>query len=207
MNLHSIIYLSASTTIIPLSAFILYRRNYFPSPFFIYTVFAFLIEAIAVYLFYHSQNNMALYYLLTLVEAPLLIGSVNLFLHKQLPRKGIYGLICINTVAVCIDYFFLAGIHKFFSFSQTIESFILIGVSIFGLYDIMKHSTDFFIQKIPQFWLNAGILVYSVSTIFVFAMENFLRSEGSNLWVIQSVMNMVFNLLLSKSILCLRGQH
>jgi len=84
----------------------------------------------------------------------------------------------------------------------TIESFMFIVLSIrffFMLINDTKISklTDFYL-----FWLNTAVLIYFCGNFLVFLFTDFIfyNKEGRNLWILHSIFNTVYNVLLCKTI-------
>lgn len=92
--------------------------------------------------------------------------------------------------------------------TYTFVSVVVITVSLiffaytFYYLEIEKLETDFF------FWINSGVLVYFSSTFFITIFTKFIIDSKSeihhDLWIIQNISTIIFNLIIAKGIWTLK---
>lgn len=206
-----LIYASSISTLIPLMVWIYWykslrkRGDYF----FAFITTSAVVEVVGTILYARHLSNVWLFYPAIVIEFSLLALSIDQLLYSKTPRWILWSMIGAVLAVVCIDYRFVSGELNFFSLSQTVESLFLIGIGVYALSDTLQNPKEIYFQKSPLFWLATAVIVYSVGTIFVFALQNALfqhnRIAAQEVWVIQSLMNIVFNFLLVKFIACLKG--
>lgn len=209
---HILDYSSAISVLLPSLLCLRYPRVVitYSKHLFALVILCIIVEAIGTTLSIFRLNNIWLFYLFTMIEFYLLVESIQEFSIKRLPIFTVIGLVLLNGIFVCIDFFFITELNDLNFFSRSVESLLLIGVSLYGFYDLMKNSSTLFIQKSPLFWLLFGILFYSAGNLFLFATRKLLFEKANlpvhNFWVIHSIINIIFNLLLAKTLLCLRTE-
>lgn len=151
---------------------------------------------------------MWLYYFYTIVEFAMLTAALQRLQYQKIPIVAIGILILINTAGVIVDVLYLSGLHLFNSFSRSVECLLMIGVSLYAFYDLLKHpDTNKFLGQSALFWLALGVLTYMAGNLFLFAVDNILLLQHNPaydaIWDIHSILNILLNLFFIKSILCL----
>jgi hypothetical protein len=102
-----------------------------------------------------------------------------------------------------INEIFIESIRVYPSISNTILCMFCIPLSLIYFYQIFSLQEFVHIEKQGMFWINAGVLIYFSVNIFLFMLFNKISSaERSNYYMMQSVSNIVANLLYSVGLLC-----
>lgn len=165
---------------------------------------------IAIFLFYNKANNMWLYYSYTVVEFALLTASLQRMQYQKIPVAFTGILILLMTGATLADALKINGLQQYNSFSRSVECLLLIGLSLFSFYDLIKYHVkqNTHLTASPLFWLALAILVYMAGNLFVFAVTNILSANNdpayAKAWVIHSVLNILYNIILVNVVLCLK---
>jgi hypothetical protein len=98
---------------------------------------------------------------------------------------------------------FIESIRVYPSISNTILCLLCIPLSLIYFYQILSRQEFVHIEKQGMFWINAGVLIYFSVNIFLFMLHNKISStEMHNYYMMQSVSNIVANLLYSVGLLC-----
>lgn len=154
---------------------------------------------------------MWLYYIYTIVEFAMLTAALQRLQYQKMPIATIGILILINTACVIVDVSYISGLDLYNSFSKSVEALLLIGVSLYAFYDLLKYpDTNKFLGQSPLFWLALGILIYMAGNLTLFAIDNILYKQNNpaykDIWDLHSVLNIVFNLFFIKTILCMKEE-
>jgi hypothetical protein len=98
---------------------------------------------------------------------------------------------------------FIQGLETYPSISNTALSLLLILLSLMYFYQLLSRQEFMFIEKQGLFWINAGVLFYFSITIFLFMLWGKISIVSrSDFYMIQSVTNIIANLLYSVGLLC-----
>lgn len=179
--------------------------------FFMLIVLSFFVELISSVLSYFKLNNIWLYYLFTPVEFSLILFSLNNLLKEKLNTTTVAAFVVMIFAFTMVDFLFINGIQHFNSFTRSMELLLLISISLYGFFNLMRNPPSFFLQRSPLFWLSFSVLLYSAGNLFLFASHNILlevqKQQSQNYWILHSILNIVFNLLLAKTVLCMKAEQ
>lgn len=102
-----------------------------------------------------------------------------------------------------INSIFIEGISVYPSVSNTVLSLFLIILSLTYFYQLLTRQEFTYIEKQGLFWINSGVLFYYSITIFLFMLYNKINNtHRSDYYMMQSVTNIIGNLLFSVGLLC-----
>lgn len=168
-----------------------------------------VVETIASVLYYYKASNIGLYSVFTVVEFALLTASLQRLQYQKVPVAITGTLILVNLACAILDYGYINGPNLYNSFSRIIAGISIIGLSLYAFYDLLRHPlTDKFLGQSALFWLALAILIYTSGNLFMFAVNNLLYTQHhpahSLTWILHSILNILFNILLTKSVLCLK---
>ena len=109
----------------------------------------------------------------------------------------------VTLLIMIVNEIFIESIWVYPSISNTILCMFCIPLSLIYFYQIFSRQEFVHIEKQGMFWINAGVLIYFSVNIFLFMLFNKISSaERSNYYMMQSVSNIVANLLYSVGLLC-----
>jgi hypothetical protein len=109
----------------------------------------------------------------------------------------------ISLLIIIINALFIEGIWVYPSVSNTVLSLFLIPLSLTYFYQLLTRQEFVHIEKQGLFWINAGVLFYFSILIFLFMLYNKISiAEKHNYYMMQSVTNIIANLLYSVGLLC-----
>lgn len=105
--------------------------------------------------------------------------------------------------AFIFNVIFIESIWSYPSVSNTILSVFLIILSLVYFYELLSRQEFTYIEKQGMFWINSGVLFYYAITIFLFMLYMKINyADRSTYYMMQSVMNIIANLLYSVGLLC-----
>ena len=120
------------------------------------------------------------------------------FWERNLAVRRIIRLSVPLFVAFClIIKLFAEGQNEFDNFSASIESVLLVALSLRAFVDLNASNPES-IFALPRFWISAAVLLYFAGSLIIF-------SQGtleSSLWSIHNVLNISSNLLFAVAFLC-----
>ena len=121
-------------------------------------------------------NKHYLYNILIFSSTPLYFYLFYYFLNiKERFRKiYIYTSVFIS-LAFLYNFCFFEGIMKFNTLSIILLSFFTTLLSILLLFKLAVSENYFILSKHPYFWIAAGLLVFSLGTLVVLGMNQFIR--------------------------------
>lgn len=198
--------ISALSVLLPIVAALLFYRTY-PVPFKILAFFFFIsgLFDLALVLLVHFglSNNAPLIHLFVLVN----IVFLGLVYYKTFFSPVVKKLVLILVPSVMmlsiINGIFIEGIWAFPTISNSAQSVLFILLSLLYFYQLLTRQEFVHIEKQGLFWINAGVLIYFSSNIFLFMLYNrIIDSHEWNLWIIHSITNIVANVLYTIGLIC-----
>jgi hypothetical protein len=97
---------------------------------------------------------------------------------------------------------FIEGLLVYPSISNTVLSMFLIVLSLTYFYQLLTRQEFMYIEKQGLFWINSGVLFYYSITIFLFMLYSKINHAYKEYYLMQSVTNIISNLLYSVGLLC-----
>ena len=116
---------------------------------------------------------------------------------KQLPiLKWIFIFFCCFYIT---NISFFQGPFQFNSVSNAFASIILMGLSLYYLFTLLKELPTVTIHLLPILWISFAALAYYGGNFFLFLFSNYLTSGiGESLmilWVLHNILNIIKNIL------------
>ncbi|MBD1383754.1 hypothetical protein IDJ75_00570 [Mucilaginibacter rigui] len=91
-------------------------------------------------------------------------------------QKSIYALIAVFTVLCIINYLFIQNKIEFNTYTRPLEAIIII---VYSMLFILKQNNEEQNWGDDAYnWINAGILIYFASCLFMFIFSNYLLGAG-----------------------------
>lgn len=98
-----------------------------------------------------------------------------------------------------INAFFVQGFFVFNTHSNGLSGLILVTISLYYLFSLLRNLPDRDIYRIPMFWVSFAGLFYYGGTLILFLTNNFLVDKflGAHrpVWILHNFCNIVKNLL------------
>jgi hypothetical protein len=158
---------------------------------------------IILYLKPRHYNNLFLFHLFDMMAAIFFTLIYHRAFYKPVFKKMtlIFGL--TSLAAMIFNVIFIESISTYPSVSNTVLCIFLIILSLVYFYQLLTRQEFTYIEKQGMFWINSGVLLYFAINIFLFMLFNKIsNAEKPNYYMMQSVTNIIANLLYSVGLLC-----
>lgn len=197
------IYISQASILIPLFYGIKYYKKLSKSfKWFVwFFVFACIIEVFSTLSAFWFNNNLPLSHLYVVVE---FFTFIYLFkTNINFSKKVYFGLLFLFLVPSILDAFYFHSIFQFNSLARTLESIILVCISLYFYYINIHQKVTESLFKNPMFWLSTSVLIYFSISFFNFMTKSFME-ENDNILNdladnIHALINIISSLLFAKS--------
>lgn len=198
--------ISALSILLPLGAAIFYFKR-FTNTFKILAIF-FIVSsvfelALVMMVRYGRPNNAPLIHLFVVVSL-IFFGIVYYrTLFNPWLKKLVLFLVPVVIVISIINSIYIEGIWAFPAISNSAQSVLFILFSLLYFHQLLTRQEFVHIEKQGLFWINAGILIYFSSNIFLFMLYNrMIDSITYYFWIIHSITNIIANILYTIGLLC-----
>ncbi len=159
-----------------------------------------LSNVIAFILASHGTNNMLVYNVYSLLSHWILSFLFIAILGKSSVRFIIVAAIGV-TIACFYDWFLADGMFRLSFWPYLLFHLVLILFSLWYFLITLQRSTEYDIQKQPDFLISSAILFYNATSFFVSVFSEFTLSElvegEFDFWIINLVANIIFHIILS----------
>lgn len=131
-------------------------------------------SAISKHLGYTSNHYLYNFYILT--NIPLYFYLFYNFLNIKPKFRKIYFYTGLSiSLLLVFNFFFYEGIFTFNTLSIIFMQFCTILLSVFLLFRLAISEKFFILSKHPYFWIAAGLLIFSLGTLVVLGMSQYIR--------------------------------
>lgn len=200
---------SAASSLIPFAvALACYKRIKEQClPLLLFTILAVVAELIYSAFSAWQLPNRHIAYVYLPLEYLLLSFAINKLTVNKLPNLS-WGLVPILTV-ILYELFVRDSNAVSNAFAvRAIVAVLLVAVALSGFRDLLANPDPEGLTGNALFWLCANVLFYYMGNLMLFAFlsVNSARYAGVQyqLWVIHSILNIIFNLLLILPLVCLK---
>ena len=122
------------------------------------------------------SNNHYLYNTYILTNTPLYFYLFYYFLNINPKIRKPYFLTAVSiSVLMLLNFVFLEGIFIFNTLSIILMQFCTVLLSVFLLFRLAVSEKFFVLSKHPYFWIAAGLLIFSLGTLVVLGMNQYIR--------------------------------
>ena len=163
-----------------------------------FIICSFIIQAIALVLWFRRENNMPLLHIYVPLGFVLLAWFYQAVLERLI-NKGI--IVAVALLFLCfsvVNSLFFENIFIFNSHALTVESVLLIIFSIFTFIVLLNRQLQSITRGVRQSlsWINSGILIYYSSTLLLFYFSNYVMhhysvSVSANTWMFHSFASII----------------
>jgi membrane-associated HD superfamily phosphohydrolase len=194
-----VIYISTCSALLPLG-YVLYLRDWkvrISNFIFVLSVVSLLSDGISLVLASRRINNWPV------GNSFLIIQFVILFLLLS-DRSRSKVLTSVFLICVAFDFIDLTMLHTprvFNSYAAYTNAILMIVLSLWFQYRLLKEMPVEKIQRFPFFWLSFGVLTYYGGTMFLFLFNNYLieyfKQSHGLIWVLlHNLLNISKNIFL-----------
>lgn len=153
-------------------------------------------------------NNLFLIHLFDMMAAAFFTLIYQRAFHKPIFKKMTLIFGSTGLAAMIFNVIFVESIWSYPSISNTILSLLLIILALVYFYELLSRQEFTYIEKQGMFWINSGVLFYYAITIFLFMLYKKINyADRLTYYMMQSVMNIIANLIFSIGLLCKPQSH
>jgi len=196
----AIAYLSTASVILPFGLAIYqlkYLRNNLRLILFL-LAFSLLADVISYFLSRSAISTIWIANPYLLIQFSLLMMIY--FIELQRPRFLIF-IALAYIIYFIVSTFFIYGVFNFNTYANSISGLILVGLSIYYLYHLLKELQVDNIAKVPMFWITFAVLCYYGGTLALFLLNNLTADNYPNshrmYWIFHNICNILKNILLA----------
>jgi len=162
-----------------------------------------LVGLVISYLNLRYYNNLVLFHFFDMMAAVFFTLIYRRAFYKELFKKITFILGGASLLIMIFNAIFIEGLWKYPSVSNTVLCVLLIIFSLIYFYELLSRQEFTYIEKQGMFWINSGVLFYFSINIFLFMLYNKISdADKPNYYMMQSVTNIIANLLYSVGLLC-----
>ena len=193
------IYLSIGSVLLPITIgfYCNISKNQLTKYIFIYVVIAFISDIASFVLAKNHINNMFIFHIWGALQALLL----TLFYRKILANFSHF--ITVVGIAYLLYYIInsslIESIAKYNNVAMSVQAILMIMLSLLYFYKTYKEETSIFIDRIPEFWIVIGVLIYFSGALFSFLLATDILAQLSNRfynsWILHNTANIIKNIL------------
>lgn len=126
--------------------------------------------------FFNLKTNYLIYNLYLLISTPLYFYLFYLLLNIKVKYRWIYITAAfIISLVFLMDFLFFEGPQNINTLSIIFQQFVFILLSCFLLFKMAVSRQFFVLHRHPYFWIASGILIFSLGTLVVLGMNQFIR--------------------------------
>jgi hypothetical protein len=169
----------------------------------IHLFLAAIVQAIAYYLWKHSQNNLYLLHLYTVEELVMLTFFYGYLLKSSIGKNIFIVVAAFFITCAALNALFLQPITRHNTYARSLESLIIIIWTILYFYRHLAEDPD-----APQkhgngiLLINTAFLLYFSASLLLFTLSNFISITSSkemrvNLWAIHALVSIFMYILIA----------
>lgn len=123
-------------------------------------------------------TNLPVLHLYTILEFNIIALFYFSFFGYFYSRKIIPGLMALFTIFAIFNSLFIQKFTEFNTYARSLESIILVVLSILCFYKILVELNTKNLTKLPIFWINTGFLFYFAGSFVLFILSNVILKEN-----------------------------
>lgn len=197
-------YLTVASCLIPFYFTIKYtliRGLTFINPLFLYLLLTFVIELTAIFLSLNEISNLWLYQIQSLLEFLIFLILIFQFIpHKKIKYLAVFMFIMFLSILV-LEISFVNAFYNINPYLRKFEAISLVFLSVIGFLHLIRNAGTDPITSVPFFWFLVAVLLYFSGNLFLFLFSEFLAKKSliffGAIYSIHSILNIIFNLLLT----------
>ncbi len=194
--------ISVISTVLPLIVG-LYMYRWLRVEMKILLVLFFIASLVDGYSFYQAINrcsNVWILHFYTPLEYSILVLVFSYWQKEKLMKRILRLSIPIFILIFVLNKMFIESTDYFDYITASVESIILLVISVYVLYSLHDEKVDSF-YKMPQFWVATAVLIYFAGNTLCFSLGRIIP-----IWIIPCILNIIANLLYTGGFLCCRSQ-
>jgi hypothetical protein len=174
-------------------------------PLLLYFFISVAVQALSLFMWHRSINNLPLLHLYTPVEFLLLLAFFSRLPGRILSNKLFWALGMSFLVLAVADSLFLESIYKFNVFARSLEALILIVLAVkWFVYAITTEENGRY-NTVSINYLVSGVFIYFAGGVVLFSFSNQVNRLGYsmalNVWSVHTLLLFLFYLLTTIALL------
>ncbi len=147
-----------------------------------------------------NPNNVWIFNFYQILETTIIIIFYSMLTQVKLKKRLLYLFIILFTI-VSVYQISNIGSARLNDLSFSIESIIVVLLTILNFHSILKKQVYTNILNAPIFWINSGFLIFYFGNLFLHIFSKYLQAHAINaffeLWVFHSIFNIILYILIS----------
>ena len=147
-----------------------------------------------------NPNNVWIFNIYQILETTIIIIFYSMLTQVKLKKRLLYLFIILFTI-VSVYQISNIGYARLNDLSFSIESIIVVLLTILNFHSILKKQVYTNILNAPIFWINSGFLIFYFGNLFLHIFSKYLQVHAINaffeLWVFHSMFNIILYILIS----------
>ncbi|MCR8561475.1 hypothetical protein KXD93_27725 [Mucilaginibacter sp. BJC16-A38] len=152
---------------------------------------------------YHVTNNFPAIHAIIIIS--LLFYTIIYYkaFSSLLLKRMVFILSSLGFLVLIVSTIFFEGFMDYPSISNTVLSMVAIVFSLVYFYQLLTRQEFVHIEKQGLFWINAGVLLYFATNVFLFMLfAQILKDHKEDFYMIHTVTNIIANILFTVGLLC-----
>jgi hypothetical protein len=152
---------------------------------------------------YHVTNNFPAIHAIIIIS--LLFYTIIYYkaFSSLLLKRMVFILSSLGFLVLIVSTIFFEGFMDYPSISNTVLSVVAIVFSLVYFYQLLTRQEFVHIEKQGLFWINAGVLLYFATNVFLFMLfAQILKNHKEDFYMIHTVTNIIANILFTVGLLC-----
>lgn len=149
-------------------------RHLWLFPFFL--VLTLVVEIAGWQLSMKAQNNADLYNFFSLAASTYYMSLIMEVVYSRRARKVILWIMTVYVIISLINILFIQKIDAFHTMTYSIGCFLIVVISIYFFYELLRVPRSIDLKKEPAFWIVAGLLFFYICTLPILGVLNYLFS-------------------------------
>lgn len=174
----------------------------------VYLISTSIKEGVCTYLASYHQNNIPIYNIVGIFDNVVLLLIFYYSGVNQKYKKVILGFIVILSIFSIINISSIQGINNLNTYSRLVRAIFIVIITLSYFYELLKGADNQNLIKLPLFWVSTGLLFFSTGTFFLYSLYTFYTNlnpeTGKILWLINSLLYLVQNVLFTIALFCNR---
>ena len=173
-------------------------------PFFL--AFTLVVEVLGWQLSRKVDNNLDLYNFFSLAAFTYYMYILMEVIYSKRVKKVILIIMSVYVIISLINILFVQKISSFHTMTYSIGCFLIVIISMYYFYELLRLPRAIDLKKEPAFWIAAGLLFFYICTLPVLGVINYLFSIpgvlGRRLEDIIAILNVLLYSLFTIGFLC-----
>jgi len=160
----------------------------------------FVSGAWSAYLWAHSQNNLFIGHIYTVVQFIIIVRIYQLTYQYKYNTRWLSWLMVGFALLAVLNALFLEPLSLHNTLARAVSGGILVFLSLVFFFQTMAQPKTYRAERLPMFWFSSGVFLYFFCTLLILATPNILlqfRSLSIPLWIVHNIFLWLFFVLIT----------